>query len=159
MRANLIHFSSAGTVVVESRDQKPGGSLGGQFKPSGLWVSDENDHGWSAWCADESYGRGQHAYTVNLTPAAKILKITTPEELVEFDRQFRSADAYYVDWQSVAAHWQGVIISPYQWSLRLSDVRWYYSWDCASGCIWDAAAIAGLTLVPDWDDTHLATVR
>ena len=53
-----------------------------------------------------------------------------------------------IRWQDVALDYQGILIAPYQWSLRLDkDFRWYYMWDCASGCIWDLSAIASLTLL------------
>jgi hypothetical protein len=34
------------------------------------------------------------------------------------------------------------------------DLDWYYSWDCASGVIWNAKAISALTPAP-----HLAGLR
>ncbi len=48
-----------------------------------------------------------------------------------------------VDWTRIASEYQGIIIAPYVWECRLNDsCNWYYGWDCASGCIWDAAAVA-----------------
>ncbi len=50
----------------------------------------------------------------------------------------------------VAKLYQGIIIAPYCYSIRLdNDCFWYYPWDCASGCIWDATAIAALVPVQD----------
>jgi hypothetical protein len=47
-----------------------------------------------------------------------------------------------INWAGVAKDYQGVIIAPFVWDRRLHDAySWYYTWDCASGCIWDAAAI------------------
>lgn len=46
----------------------------------------------------------------------------------------------YIDWASVCRAYQGIVISPYFWSRRMGPM-WYYSWDCASGVIWDADAI------------------
>lgn len=51
---------------------------------------------------------------------------------------------YRIDWDAVAGTYQGIIITPYIWERRLGDSAWYYSWDCASGCIWDPAAIGSL---------------
>ena len=50
-----------------------------------------------------------------------------------------------IDWAEVASKYDGIIISPYQWSLRLDmEMMWYYGWDCASGCIWNISAIKEL---------------
>jgi hypothetical protein len=47
-----------------------------------------------------------------------------------------------IDWPRVAAEYQGIIIHPYLGSRRMSRFgRWYYLWDVASGCVWDAAAV------------------
>ena len=53
-----------------------------------------------------------------------------------------------IDWPSVAKEFQGIIIAPYIWDRRF-DLLWYYGWDCASGCIWDPAAIASITLTKE----------
>lgn len=59
----------------------------------------------------------------------------------------RRPTVYDIDWPRVAEKWQGIIITPYQWSRRLTNhTMWYYGWDCASGCIWDADAIGYLKL-------------
>lgn len=35
--------------------------------------------------------------------------------------------------------------APYQWECRLDrDTFWYYSWDCASACIWNLQAVRPL---------------
>jgi hypothetical protein len=46
----------------------------------------------------------------------------------------------YIDWLRVAQKSAGIIIAPYIWERRL-HLPWYYGWDCASGCVWDAAAV------------------
>ena len=40
----------------------------------------------------------------------------------------------------------GIIIAPYQWYCRMT-VDWYYTWDCASGCIWNLDAIESVNAV------------
>lgn len=133
----LIHYSNAASVVVESRKQTD------RMKPTGLWVSDEDDYGWSTWCTEEEFGIGANAFAVTLADDANVLTLSTPDEIRAFHVQV-SRGRYDVDWAAVARRWQGILITPYQWSLRLSDVDWYYPWDCASGCIWDAQAIASV---------------
>lgn len=146
----LMHFSNAPTINVKSRPFQQDGS-----KPAGFWVSDESDgsHGWSSWCRAEDYGIGSNAFEVELADDANVLTISTSAALLDFHEEYAVREynsplfSYYVDWRTVAKLWQGILITPYQWQLRLSDLRWYYSWDCASGCIWDAAAIKSVTLV------------
>lgn len=39
-------------------------------------------------------------------------------------------------------------ITPYCWPARMDpDLIWYYGWDCASGCIWDASTIHQVTRI------------
>jgi hypothetical protein len=153
---SLAHFSSkvdAETITVESVVQAT--DLLGP-KPRGFWISDENgDPGWSGWCESEQWGLGEHIYHVELSPAAHLLWLTSVSEIRAFNAEFRVGADYSwdVDWPRVARTWQGIFITPYQWELRLSsEVRWYYTWDCASGCVWDASAIAAVTRVPALDN-------
>jgi hypothetical protein len=73
-------------------------------------------------------------------PAAKVLHLKTPVEILEFQETYCVAHPIMrspgIDWGRVAEQYHGIVIAPYQWSLRL-DLMWYYGWDCASGCIWD----------------------
>lgn len=146
----LRHYSTEQTI-----DPFPVAQPGpGYFvKPRGLWVSDETGDawGWTDCCDSDGFAIGPWEHAVTLNPDATILHIANETGL----RDFHAAHATTVsprgvgiDWQAVATRWQGVIITPYLWSMRLnSDVSWYYTWDCASGCIWDPLAIAEVVLV------------
>jgi hypothetical protein len=129
------------------------------FKPNGLWVSDEDDFGWSHWCTGEQWGTDGLVYEhlVELHPNHNVLFIRTVEEIDKFheeysvdilkDRQYRYPSRRdWCDWSRVYPLWQGLIISPYLWERRM-QYMWYYGWDCASGCIWDLSAIARFTPV------------
>lgn len=141
----LMHFSNAKTITVESRSQDRS-----HYKPRGFWVSDESaEDGWSTWCRNESFGIGRNAFSIELAPDVRLLSLTTDWDVRLFDQDFAAGDGYYIDWPRVAQYHQGILITPYQWTLRLSDVRWYYPWDCASGCIWDANAITEVQLVAE----------
>jgi hypothetical protein len=51
----------------------------------------------------------------------------------------------YINWRRVARKYHGIVIAPYLRELRFDEaVWWYYGWDCASGCIWNRKAIAGV---------------
>jgi hypothetical protein len=41
-----------------------------------------------------------------------------------------------------AEGWDGLEIAPYLHRMRLSSFSWYYTWDCASGCIWNASRVS-----------------
>ena len=128
-----------------------------EFKPSGFWVSvetgDPDDRTWKDWCIAEEFSleRFRYAYEVHLMPDANILRIGTVAEMYGLMRTFwnpKATSRYEaIDWGAVASAYQGILIVPYQYQLRLHpDFSWYYTWDCASGCIWDVSAIARIEL-------------
>lgn len=133
-------------------------------KPKGLWVSVEGEYDWKSWCEAEQWGLADLACAteVVLSTNARILHIATHQELLDFGARFgcrapfapdhdKYWDAYAVRWDDVAKNHDGVVIAPYQWGSRHSDVvKWYYGWDCASGCIWRMDAIAELRRVKDY---------
>lgn len=117
------------------------------FKPSGLWVSVEGEYDWKTWCMDNSFNLNRFEFKsyIKLKTNSKILKIDTLKGMDDFTREYIKKTSYKVDminWKSVAEKWQGIVISPYQWSKKLDNKTfWYCIWDCASGCVWDADAI------------------
>lgn len=119
------------------------------LKPQGLWLSspDEDSFGWRDWCERESFGlpRLQHRGEVFLRPDANVLHLDTEPALLAFTHRYERTIPGFsflvpVDWCAVARDYGGVIIAPYQWTLRL-ELHWYYSWDCASACIWDCTTL------------------
>lgn len=76
--------------------------------------------------------------------------ICGPEEIDSFTHRYGIPGFFgspMINWPAVAIEYQGVIVAPYSWERRNS---WYYPWDCASGCIWDAAAIESITVDQEW---------
>jgi|SRR6185369_2889440 len=116
------------------------------MKPKGLWVSDEDcEDSWSAWCRNEDFNLESLAvaHEVTLAPDANLLRIDSAEGIDRFTITYAALDGYYPRWDILAKRYQGILITPYVWSRRLSrTAEWYYPWDCASGCIWDSEAIA-----------------
>ncbi len=127
-------------------------------KPRGLWVSvDDGGDGWAEWCRHEGFRLDSLAveHSVVLKPEARILLLSTAEAVDRFTDTFISTGdslspllerhGRNIRWADVAARYQGIIIAPYRWDRRLADgCLWYYGWDCASGCIWDASAVASI---------------
>jgi hypothetical protein len=122
----------------------------GYGKPVGFWLSDESDHGWKQWCTEADWGteRLGHRTSFRLTPGANILHLTTVDEILAFHSEygvspFPGADFGLIpDWDRVKEQYGGILITPYQWTIRSHlDMLWYSGWDCASGCFWDLSAI------------------
>lgn len=148
----LTHYSAERVKRVYSSEQNTGPS----FKPHGLWVSvDEDGDGWADWCRGEDFRLEslRYVHNVNLWRDANILHLRSGIDLDDFTNiyaeSFGGGDALYaplyICWDRVAEEYDGILISPYQWSRRLDDrAPWYYSWDCASGCIWQANAVSSI---------------
>lgn len=149
----LMHFS-AEPITALDRTRNYGSGYGSLTKPGGFWVSVEgNGDGWSDWCRDEQFSldRLTYPHEVTLAASARILRITTPGGIYAFTAKYgtdRFPMGLEIDWARVAETYQGILITPYQWSCRLGDgSAWYYGWDCASGCIWDLAAIDSIRVI------------
>lgn len=146
----LRHYAAAPVSVVTSRQQidRP------NMKPRGFWLSvDSCEQNWPHWCEGERFGldRLAVAHDVSLRPTARVLTLRSDVDLWCFTRDYRKEaypnlrDYFGIQWDKVAERWQGIIITPYLWSMRLDQrTSWYYGWDCASGCIWDADAIESI---------------
>lgn len=123
-------------------------------KPYGLWLSVDGEDDWPDWCRAEGFGleRLKQRHVIEITNPARIKMISTVEALDDFHSRYAVARSpametrygrEYVDWREVAGHYGGIIITPYLWERRLSGPgsRWYYGWDCASGCVWDVSTV------------------
>ncbi len=144
----LIHYSKIPLLKVESRPHEQHGA--GAYKTPGLWVSVEGDDDWVAWCRSEQWSLTSfaHAAEIILHQQAAIKYLSSAKDIDLFTEEFRD-DARpvsgTVDWLAIRQNWQGLVIAPYCWERRLTNhTNWYYGWDCASGVIWDANAIAEL---------------
>ena len=149
----LRHFSPGPITTLRPIGEPPEGRRR-LDKPFGFWISDEDDHGWKSWCEGEEFSieNLQYQYEVVLADDGNVLTLTTLDELWDFNQTYRLANSRpyssYIDWPRLVEKCQGILITPYQWKLRLHDeFFWYYGWDCASGCIWDITAIADLRLI------------
>lgn len=150
---NLSHYSDHDEVAPYAVAQDSPSPVG---KPRGLWVSVDGPDDWAEWNRVEQFRDigAQHRHRVTLAPSSTVLHLGTLDALLEFSEAYRAPHPWRdggtgvttIDWQRVAERHQGVIIAPYQWPARL-NLMWYYPWDCASGCIWDPAAIDSVARV------------
>lgn len=145
----LRHYAHGPIEALSAREQDS------HFKPHGLWVSEDSDPetSWPGWCAANDFGGGwSHVYDVTLADDANVLVLSTAFAIDDFTREYgakpnRPHGYIEIDWSRVAREYDGIVIAPYQWSRRMTDhTMWYYSWDCASGCIWNPRAIGSFTL-------------
>lgn len=138
------HYSSSPLKNLRNVRQEKGGL---RFKPKGLWFSaGDGEDGWEAWCRAEGFGldRLKHKTELTFKPSAQILKISSPGELDEFYKKYKEATAYGLtpspNWEQVAREYDAIVIAPYLFERRFGKI-WYYTWDCASGCVWNAANV------------------
>lgn len=111
-------------------------------KPVGLWISVKGENDWLQWCTDELFRLDHLAVEHHVTLGGDILILDKSDDLLDFQSTYgiRDRRGYAIDWPRVTQDYDGVIIAPYHWQHRLS-LSWYYTWDCASGCIWNLNAI------------------
>ena len=146
----LSHFSEEPLILDVSRTYKPVMDGPVQFKPTGLWLSDESDHGWKQWCEAEQFRTETLKYRTDfkLKNSDRILRLGSADKLKAFTEQFRAnlpiigMSSIWIDWDRVMKEFGGVVITPYIWECRLAPgFSWYYGWDCASGCVWDLSLL------------------
>ncbi len=137
------HYSSSKIEQINSIVFNP--KLKRYDKPQGLWITIDGEDDWVDWCLAESFNLDRLKYKHFLEiDEIDLLILDSPIKIREFNREFGIKGTYEkaISWESVYENYGGILISPYQWSLRLDhSVFWYYSWDCASGCIWNTESI------------------
>ena len=142
---DIYHYSKSGIRSFEPREQKSESGFWMTYdKPKGLWITDNSKYNWHWWSTAESFRIDALCYRqkIILKPEANILLLKSDADLLDFTTKYHArhvADDRLggIDWSAVAAEYDGIVITPYRWKLRLSQkTRWYYGWDCASGCIW-----------------------
>lgn len=129
-------------------------------KPHGLWLSVgeawplyyRTRLGEQGWQADKLRWRT----VVVLSPCASLTLLANVSDIDQFTHQFgvprserecRRAHPDYqtgldVDWKQVRDVYDGIILTPFNRAEHVFEgIPWYYSWDCASACIWRARAV------------------
>jgi hypothetical protein len=106
---------------------------------------------WQSWCKSEEFALDSFAYRsiIRLGSQERICWVDDPKKLDQRYGREASLSTFAqrgIDWQAVADDYAGCIIAPYNWEYRL-NLMWYYGWDCASGCIWDARVIESIDCI------------
>ncbi len=152
MKVVLSHFTQHPFRFESEREYPTSENEMGGFKPNGLWLSDEGDLGWKRWCELEKWGTHTLRFeTKFLCDTSKWLVLRSTEELWAFTKRevAKLPDAPsgtgLIDWPRVQGAFSGILITPYNWDMRHSSkASWYYTWDCASACVWDLSTIQPL---------------
>jgi len=172
----LIHYSNQYITSVATVEQA-NNPRGNWYKPHGLWVTTPGEDDWPSWCRGEEFRLDMltHATEVILSPTANLLVIEGKEQLRAFHKEYSKLPSFAeelpaeqqklfrghaVRWGDIAERYDGIVITPYVWDMRLDhSAFWYYTWDCASGCIWNASAVAELVPLPVVPSSAAALVR
>jgi hypothetical protein len=145
-----IHHSRQGSRAGE-KPQISGFSQQVGFKPNGLWYEclDGSTIDWIEFCTVGGMGgagRYDSSYDVILNDY-EILFITDKNDFKKFEKMYGVQNARgridTIDWPKVTSHYDGIEICPYRRDMRM-DSDWYYGWDVASGCVWNASGIKEL---------------
>lgn len=121
-------------------------------KPNGLWYGCGDT--WLKWMKlymPKWLDDVNYVYELEIDTDNEFMEfITNAKEFKKFEDEFwksrlwkrlfrkNGEDREFIDWGLFAgAGGGGIEICPYLWDFRMSTSMWYYSWDVASGCIWD----------------------
>lgn len=151
---NTIHYSRKPLKQIYS--VKPCEQSIYNLKPNGLWITFDTKHDWSSYVKKE-FGDGSYSnfhrslsYRNLLKISGDILVLDTDKKVVEFHNNFcknrfseKKFPSNLVDWKEVSKKFDGFVVNPYNSNLflRHKNILWHRSLSCASGCIWNAAAI------------------
>lgn len=106
-------------------------------KPGGFWFGVGPE--WIDWTEnDMPEWKGDNLYSVEVDEKQCVV-IENERDLRLFHNQYRTPNGM-INWEKVAKDHKGIIIKNYIPEARMK-YPWFYSWDVASGCVWDSSAI------------------
>lgn len=122
------------------------------WKPKGLWVSVKGRGDWPAYVksdfGDTGTERLRYVHDVGVPDWSRLLVLRSVSDITVMVQRYgvlifnTFREEWSPCWAEIAKDYAGVVIAPYQGGIRNNpDFGWYYTWDCASGCIWDPSAI------------------
>lgn len=145
--------------VPDQREDQPGYG----DKPIGFWVSVKGPQDWPAYLDSADLTPAPNRHVIELAKDANVLIVKTSEELAALSGRYPSlrGSCYLsgesINWAAMARDYDGIIIAKYFSEMRLSHA-WYYTWDCASGCIWSPDAIMSTRLLNDSDQQEIIDI-
>ena len=142
--------------------------LDNDHKPGGLWLSDDNEYGWSqlvrglvrtgssGWEDGNEMLRHRYDFIIDPSQLNEILTLSTPDDLRSFASAYgesslrgcvvdgESGYGQHIEWYRIKTDYRGILITPYQRELshRIGNPEFHwYRFDCASGCFWDISCL------------------
>jgi len=126
------------------RSVSPVGDVNTIGKPGGFWFGVGAE--WVDWTESEMpQWKGDNLYAVEVDEKQCVV-IENERDLRMFHNEFRTPNGM-INWEKVARQYKGIIMKSYIPSARM-QYPWYYTWDIASGCVWDTSAIKQVEQVP-----------
>ena len=129
------------------------------WKPNGIWYSCGNS--WYNFIKNEGMYNWLYKYihkikikkekltTIKNKNNEKLLIINNINDFDKFYNEYRIfhniLDYYLIDWIKVSKDYGGIEICPYLQEKR--KIKWYNTWDVASGCIWNNNIIKDILLI------------
>ena len=130
------------------------------LKPKGVWYGCGDS--WLKWMDREKpewLDAVNYVYELELDQEF-ILTITNEQQFKRFESEYWGRapwqgrggwsetgppDGQYemIEWDTLVGQYDGIEICPYLQQFRMSNSMWYYTWDVASGCIWDSQVLIG----------------
>ena len=154
MRAGKYYVASETRFTVRAfKNEKQGGVP--KWKPDGLWFACGKS--WIDWVSHEvpeRYRQYKYLYELHVDKT-HIKTIKTVLQLKAFNKKYGLGSFYsaVVDWERLQKEgYRGVAICPLlirkiPYDVVDRELNWYSTWDAASGCVWDRAALQGATLI------------
>ncbi len=129
-------------------------------KPEGVWYGCGDS--WLKWMDREKpewLDAVNYVYELELDQEF-ILTITNEQQFKRFEREYWGRAPWQgrggwtetgppdgqfemIEWDTLIGQYDGIEICPYLKQFRMTNSRWYYTWDVASGCIWDSQSLIG----------------
>lgn len=123
------------------------------MKPRRLWYG--FDDSWLTFIKNEMpHLEGKYFYEIDIN-SCNVLQLKTERQIRLFGQEYKVIDRdlytmdkklydlvkksiFKIDWKRVSNEYDGIEINPYQSEMRMDNTHiWYYSWDVASGCVWN----------------------
>ena len=155
---DLKHYSKDKKIVLEHLYHHLSCQSEADRKPQGFWLS-INESWKEFWENEANYCDSpdwleilRYRHDISLDIDANILLVDTTSKMLLFNQNYGINRRGYnmINWKNLMYDYQGIIITPYYTKFRLEiNFDWYYTWDCASGVIWDVSCIKSVDNVQE----------
>ena len=162
----LIHYSDAPLHHLRATDDP-----GDHHRPRGLWVSvgdawlryQRDIQAQTEWGSPHYPYKFRYSNEIVVRPDHNMLVVTNEEEFDAFNdaysatvtEPYTKAEIRIIPWSLVRKDYDGILITPHLDSKAIRpkvsggttyvpSSRWYHTWVCASGCIWETSIVTSI---------------